>query len=309
MAETRNIDVVVIGSLNHDIVAGVTAGPGPGETVLAHTLTRTNGGKGGNQAAAAAREGASVLMVSSIGADAEGDMQIEDLAGRGIDVRGVIRQADRPTSLALIWVTPDGENSIIVTPGAKDCLTPELVREKAATLFSDSTQAVRIVLAQSEVGSAVCDAAADIARELAARFILSCGPVVLPSKDTLRRCDPVIVNTTEARDLLQQLGSVADVPEDMLAQTLLTATGASSVVVTLGAKGSLLAQAGVSPIVIEPVAASRVVDTTGAGDTYCGVLAARLALGGLLPDACRRATAAAAESVSWLGARPHPNAR
>jgi len=297
MAEV--IDVVVIGSLNHDIVAGVDVAPGPGETVLARTLTRTNGGKGGNQAAAAARAGARVLMISSVGVDAEGDMQVDNLLGYGVDVAGIARQPDMRTSLALIWVRPDGENSIIVTPGAKDRVTPELVRQQLS-----GRSGVKVVLAQSEVGAAVSDACAEVAREMGARFVLSCGPVVLPSPATLRLCDPVIVNASEARDLLGQVGADATVPEATLADALLAATGARSVVVTLGARGSLAAQIDGPSLVVPTTKAETVVDTTGAGDTYCGVVAARLALCDPLDDACQQAARAAAAAVGWLGARP-----
>jgi len=296
---TDAIDVVVVGSLNHDIVAGVDVAPGPGETVLARTLTRTNGGKGGNQAAAAARAGARVLMISSVGVDAEGDMQVDNLTGYGVDVSGIARQADVRTSLALIWVRPDGENSIIVTPGAKDCVTPDLVREQ-----SSGVGGVKVVLAQSEVGAAVSDACAEVAQQMGARFVLSCGPVVLPSLTTLRDCDPVIVNASEARDLLGQVGADAAVPEATLADALLVATGARSAVVTLGARGSLLAQVDGLSLALPAAKAERVVDTTGAGDTYCGVVAARLALGESLEDACQQAAVAGAAAVGWLGARP-----
>jgi len=293
----KGIDVLVIGSLNHDIVAGVDVSPRPGETVLATTLTRANGGKGGNQAVAAARAGAAVRMVSSVGADPEGDDQISDLAAYGVDPGGVARQEGVRTSLALIWVTPDGENSIIVTPGAKDLLTPDLFRTLSGP------EPARVVLAQSEIGAPVCDAAAELAGQWGARFVLSCGPAVLVSPSALKLCDPIIVNASEARDLCTQLDADAAVAEAELAQAVLSATGARSVVVTLGARGSQLAQPG-STETIPAVPAPHVVDTTGAGDTYCGVVAARLALGTPLPQACREAAQAAAEAVGWMGARP-----
>lgn len=294
-----NIDVLVIGSLNHDIVAVVDTAPGPGATVLARSLTRTNGGKGGNQAVAAARAGAVVRMVSSVGVDAEGEMQVNDLLAYGVDPSGVVRQPDLRTSLALIWITPDGENSIIVTPGAKDRVTPELVRTAASNLGN-----IKVVLAQSEVGAAVSDAAADLAGQLSARFVLSCGPVVLPSLMTLRRCDPIIVNAQEARDLLKQLGADVTTSESMLADALLQVTQAASVIVTLGARGSLAAQNGMHSIAIPAQPTARVVDTTGAGDTYAGVVAARLSLGDELGQACHEAAMAAAACVGWFGARP-----
>jgi ribokinase len=292
------VDVLVIGSLNHDIVAGVDQAPAPGETVLARTLVRTNGGKGGNQAVAAARAGASVRLLSAVGTDAEGDMQVTSLAAFGVDTSVIAREAGQRTSLALIWVTPDGENSIIVTPGAKDRVTPELVWQLGAGL------APRVVLAQSEVGAAVCDAAAGLAAQVGARYVLSCGPVVLPAATTLAACDPVIVNAGEARDLLAGVGAVATGPETELTQALLAATGARSVVVTLGASGSVVAERDGGTVRLPAVPATDVVDTTGAGDTYCGVVVARIAQGDALADAAREAAVAASAAVGWRGARP-----
>jgi len=301
-------DVLVIGSLNHDIVADIDHVPDHGETVLARKLARTNGGKGGNQAVAAARAGAKVRMVSAVGADAEGAMQIEGLAAHGVDASGVRREPDVRTSLALIWVTPDGENSIIVTPGAKDRVTPELIGSERWK--GDGQQAdVRVVLAQSEVGAAVLDASATLAVELDARYVLSCGPVILPSLDTLCRCDPIIVNAGEARDLITVMGAVLPQNDNDLAASLMLSTGANSVIVTLGSHGSLVAERGHDQVVIPPIHIDHVVDTTGAGDTYCGVVAARLALGGTLLDACYTAAEAAAKSVTWKGARPDPSDR
>lgn len=291
-----NLDVLVVGSLNHDIVAGVTVSPAAGQTVLANTLTRTNGGKGGNQAVAAAQAGARVGLISAVGVDAEGDMQVADLLAAGVDVTTIARLPNLRTSLALIWVTPDGENRIIVTPGAKDAVTPDLVRNLPVGR-------PQVVLAQSEVGSAVADAAAELALQHSARFVLSCGPVVLPSAATLRQCDPIIVNAGEARDLLEQVGANQAVPQPSLAQALLDATGAHSAVVTLGAAGSLVAAVDQTAVAIAAAPVAQVVDTTGAGDTYCGVVAARLALGASLEDAARQAATAAAESVGWAGAR------
>jgi len=121
---------------------------------------------------------------------------------------------------------------------------------------------------------------------------------------TLRLCDPVIVNASEARDLLGQVGADATQPESQLADALLSATGARSVIVTLGARGSLLAQVDGPSMALPAAKAERVVDTTGAGDTYCGVVAGSLALGDDLVDACRKAAVASAAAVGWMGARP-----
>lgn len=312
---------MVVGSLNHDIVATVARWLAPGETLLAHSLSRGNGGKGGNQAIAAVRAGAPVTMVGAVGADAEGSAQSDELAAYGIDTSALLVSGQVPTSLALITVVPDGENTIVVTPGANDLLTGDRV---AAVLDGLDPGDIAIVLAQSEIGGPGCEAAAIFAERVGARFVFSNGPVTAVSEQTWRVCDPVVVNVHEARDVLRSLGVAADraetteqIEEIELARAVRQATGARSVVVTLGSAGSVAgpvdpARAGADSAMtqtdgyarIAAVPAESVVDTTGAGDTYGGTLAAALALGASLIDACAAGSRAGAVAVGWPGARP-----
>jgi len=329
--------VVVVGSLNHDVVAAVPRWLAPGETLLATGLVRGNGGKGGNQAIAAALVGAPVTMVGAVGADLEGEAQSRELAAHGIDTTSLLASVDVPTSLALVTVVPDGENTIVVTPGANDLLTRERVGELLDGLHRADRSGVgpapgsrpgadvALVLAQSEIGAPGCDAAATFAVRVGARFVLSNGPVAAVSRDTWAACDPVVVNVHEARDVLRSHGVVTDaVADDGLARAVREATGARSVVVTLGRHGSVVgpvdrdptgaaarvggegAQGAEAEVYVHVAAerAASVVDTTGAGDAYGGTLAARLALGATLVEACRSGSRAGALAVGWVGARP-----
>lgn len=302
MTALKTTDVIVVGSLNHDVVTTVERHPTAGETVLAASIDRGNGGKGGNQAVAAAAAGARVAMVGAVGDDAEGNLQIVELGSHRIDTAKVMVNADVSTSFALVTLTPDGENSIIVTPGANDLLTNTVVADQLAG------QRAAVVLAQSEIGGSGCDAAALYAEQTGARFVFSNGPVAWVSDETWAACDPLVVNVHEARDVLRARGHDADgVPDLDLARVVSSSTGAKSVVVTLGSGGSVVGPVGDEGSAFVHIGSHRVaevVDTTGAGDTYCGVVAAGLALGQSLADACTAGSLAAARSVGWLGARP-----
>ncbi len=301
---------MVVGSLNHDIVTKVGRWLTPGETLLADHLVRGNGGKGGNQAIAAARAGAPVMMIGAVGADPEGAAQSAELAAYGIDTTTLLVSQEHRTSLALVTIVPDGENTIVVTPGANDLLTGERV---AALLDGLVPGGLALVLAQSEIGGPGCEAAAAFARRLGVRFVLSNGPVTTVSDETWWECDPVVLNVHEAREVLRSRGAVPDgVHEDDLARAVHEVTGARSVVVTLGHKGSVVGPVeathdgteGLSYARIAPVPPSSVIDTTGAGDTYGGTLAAMLAFGASLVEACEAGSRAGALAVSQTGARP-----
>jgi ribokinase len=193
------------------------------------------------------------------------------------------------TGAAFITVTDDGENSIVVGLGANGFLAPGMpsgVTEPA------------VVLAQTEVGPDVVNAAGAYAAEVDARLVVNDGPVVSLAAATLALADPIVVNVHEAADIL---GSPAD-PARIAAQVR-KHTSARSAVVTLGADGAAISDAS-GETAVAGVKAADVVDTTGAGDTFVGVLSARLAVGDDLRAAVRAAVAAGAESVSWRGARP-----
>jgi ribokinase len=288
--------VVVVGSVNVDLVLEVDRRPDGGETVLAAGARRRPGGKGANQAAAAARAGADVRLVAAVGDDADAVGQLDALRRDGVDTAHVRRASGSVTGLALITVTPDGENAIVVVPGANHRLTAE-----DAVRSLDGLATGTVVVLQTEVLPDVVDAAAAVVAARRCRLVLSDGPVAPLAAATLAAADPVVVNRSEARQLAEH-----DLDGEDLADAVLAASGARSVVVTLGAEGAVVAGAHGS-VAVPGVRVPRVVDTTGAGDVLVGALAARLAGGLDLPAATAGAVAAAAQCVGWPGARPEPD--
>ncbi len=267
--------VVVVGSLNIDSTVAVERHPQPGETLLGGDLVKNFGGKGANQAIAAARAGAKVGFVGRVGDDPDGDAYLRRLAGYGIDTTHVARTTGVPTGHAAIAVDARGENTIIVSPGANGRLTVGDLAPLSGLAPGD------VLLASLEVATDVVAEAARIAAARGARVILNLAPYAGLPGDVLELADPVVVNEHE--------------------NELLAADGYTprSVLVTLGSQGS---RWGAETVPVGTVTA--VLDTTGAGDTYCGTLAAGLAAGLAPRDAMEAASTAAALSVGWVGAQP-----
>jgi ribokinase len=284
--------VVVVGSINADLVVSVPALPGPGETVTGGTFARHGGGKGANQAVAAARLGAAVAFVGAVGDDDLGAAALDELAGEGIDVGAVARLDDVTTGVALIAVDAAGENSIAVASGANAALDGDAVH---AALDRRLGGAGGVVLLGHEVPYSAVLAGAQAARDAGWTPLLNPAPArALP--EALLALSPLLTpNAGEAR-ALTGAGDAAGA-----AAALARATGAA-VLVTLGARGALLVSGGGEPV---PIAAPAVdvVDTTGAGDALNGALAAELARGAGLEDAARVAVAAASLSTRRPGAR------
>lgn len=286
--------LIVLGSANRDYTVLVERHPLPGETLLGESLTVATGGKGANQAAAAARAGARPVFVGAVGSDSVGDDVLSELEARGVDVSHVLR-ADQPTGVALITVSSDGENSIVVAAGANASLDPAATAATVAALAGDGA----VLLAQLEIPAETVSAAASEIEKAGGRFVLNLSPSRYVSPRLLAFADPLILNETEASDLAE---SAIDGPADAetVARRLLATS--RSVVITLGADGVIVADAdGVSHLESERV---KVVDTTGAGDAFAGALAAGLASGGSLADAVRAGIAAGAAAVQHLGAQP-----
>lgn len=284
--------VVVVGSANVDLVVDVPRHPAGGETILGGDLRRTPGGKGANQAVAAARAGgADTTFVGALGRDESAELLLASLGGAGVRTDTVDR-VDAPTGTALITVSPDGENAIVVAPGANSH-----VRVGAAQ--ARRIAAADVVLAQLEIPLDTVIAAARERRD-GALFVLNAAPSRDLPAALWEQVDVLVVNEHEAADLAGT-GVGAGAPE-ALADALLARVPA--VVVTLGAAGSLVARRGGEPVRV-PAAEVAAVDTTGAGDTYCGVLAAALAGSGLsgLAQAARLAGAAGALAVTRPGAQ------
>jgi ribokinase len=291
------VSVLVAGNANADLVAAVPHRPRGGETVLARNLARYAGGKGANQAAAVARAGVGVCFVGAVGDDPMGVEQLAALTGAGVDISAVQVVSEVATGSAMITITPDGENSIVVAGGANESVSPDAV-DAALAERGD----VVLAVLQTELAPAVIEASAAACARRGVRYVINDGPFVPLSAATLAGADPLVVNEHEAADLLGvSPGPSPDDPLQLLARVL-DASGASSVVITLGAQGAVYADGDER----RHVAAPRVdaVDTTGAGDAFVGTLAARLAGGAPLGAAVAASVAAAGETVTWRGARP-----
>ena len=288
--------VVVVGSANADLVIALDRRPAAGETVLGGDLVVTPGGKGANQAVAAGRLGATVGFVGCVGDDAHGRLIRSSLESAGVDPTG-LRTGSAPTGTAVVLVTPDGDNSIVVSPGANAQLGLADVEAERERL----TRA-RVLVLQREVDAEVSAAAAAITDGAGGRVLLSLAPSGPIPRALLLRADPVLVNEQEARDLIESTtgdGGPSSARELALA---VLATGPRSAIVTLGAAGAVAADA--RGVVIAEAPAVTAVDTTGAGDALAGALAWRLAAGDDLATALPIAVRVAALSVTRAGAQP-----
>jgi ribokinase len=280
--------VVVVGSANVDLVVDVPRHPAGGETILGGDLRRSPGGKGANQAVGAARAGgADTTFVGALGQDEPAELLLASLVGAGVRT-DIVERVETPTGTALITVTSDGENAIVVAPGANSHV-------HIGGAQKDRIIAADVVLAQLEIPLGTVVAAARSRRD-GALFVLNAAPSRELPDELWHQLDVLVVNEHEAADLVGGPPSGAE----GLAAALLRRVRA--VVVTLGGQGSLVARRGV-PAVRVPAAQVTAVDTTGAGDTYCGVLAAALARGADLADAARLAGAAGALAVTRPGAQ------
>ena len=292
--------VLVVGGVNQDLTVRAERRPGGGETVVGHGPVANPGGKGANQAVAAAYAGAGVRLAAVVGDDAAGDEQLDHLRAAGVDVSRVRRAPDTSTGTAFILLTPDGENSIIVGTGANATLAPEDVA-------GAMDEAVDVVLAQSEPGVLPVEAAAAHARRCSARLVVNAAPATGFTRDLLAQCDPLVVNEHEAAELLREHGADADVPATALARTLREHLGCVSVVVSLGGAGACVVDDENDEVVTAPQV--EAVDTTGAGDVLVGVVAARLSQGWGLVPATTDACALAARAVTSEGARGYLSER
>ncbi|GAA4222063.1 ribokinase [Streptosporangium album] len=283
-------EMIVVGSVNADLVVRVDRRPRPGETVIGSDLVIYPGGKGANQAVAAARLGARVALLGRVGSDGNGDFLRKALDGDGVDLSR-LTETPGPTGVALITVGADGDNSIIVSPGVNALLSEDDIAAAADLLAS-----ARVVSLQLESPLATVAAAA----RTAARVVFNLSPPAVVPDDLLAACDPLVVNEHEAALLLGEHGT----PRQQA--TALLALGPRSVVLTLGADGAVVAEPG--GVTTVPSPAVDVVDTTGAGDAFTGALAWRLARGDDLAGATAFAVRVGAASVRNPGAQnsyPH----
>lgn len=314
--------IVVVGSINVDLSAQVQRHPRPGETLHGRGGRMTPGGKGANQAVAAARLGGTVAMVGAVGTDLQAEAGLAGLREAGVDL-GEVREVEGPTGLAIVTVAEDGENSIVVIAGANDTVDADRV-QAARDVIGEAA----IVVCQGEIPREGIEALPDLVH---GRLLHNPAPVMELDPAVLLASDPLVVNEHEASLVLAQLvtagaplaspdaraSASARVgpsdpappgPEDPAGMArALHRAGIASVVITLGARGALVADAeGIHPIPAAPVDA---VDTTGAGDAFIGALAMGLARGDALPVAARIASQVGAHAATGHGAQPsYPHA-
>ncbi|AKJ28000.1 ribokinase [Caldimonas brevitalea] len=286
--------IVVLGSLNMDLLLRVPRAPDAGETLIGHNFATVPGGKGGNQAVSCARQGADVALLGRLGADAYGNSLRAALAADGIDLAGVQTDAEQPTGLALVMVDDAAQNRIVVIPGANATL-----RVEPATLTAALAGAAFFVTQLEAPLGQVIDA-------IEAAHAASCPVLLNPSPmaalpDTLwPRLDTLVLNEVEASELT---GRPLRDPAGAAAAALeLRRRGVQRVVVTLGSQGAVASD--VQGSRFHPALPVRAVDTTAAGDTFTGALAVALAQGQPLDQAVRRGIRAAAWCVARVGAQP-----
>ena len=291
------MSLCVVGSINADLTVNVGRHPTPGETLMGSGGGITAGGKGANQAVAAAKLGTSVVLVGAVGADANAEPAIALLRDAGVDLAHV-EDVDDVTGLAVITVAAGGENTVLVVPGANALVGAELVQRHAAAI-----EAAELVLLQGEIPADGFARAVELAR---GRVVVNLAPVVDVPREALLRADPLMANEHEAGLILQQLGlDGAGTPEE-LARRLLDA-GFASVVLTLGSAGALVASGGELTHIESPNVDA--VDTVGAGDAFAGAFCHRLLAGDSMVDAARFACRVGAFSVTRPGAQPsYPSA-
>ncbi len=286
-------EIVVVGSLNMDLVVPVARHPKPGETVIGGDLRQFPGGKGANQAVAAARLGGKVRMIGRVGADAYGAELKAGLAREGVDAEGVRELSDAPTGVALISVSEGGQNAIIVSPGANARLRPE---DLSPAQFANA----KVVILQLETPLETVRRAAELGRKAGARVLLNAAPAQSLPGELLNQLDVLVVNEFEA-------GVVAGRPEPASVEEALVlarelAGSVPVAVVTLGERG--LVWAGAEGEGYLPAYEVEPVDTTAAGDAFVGGLAAGLAGGRPFAGALRLGAAAGALAATRPGAQP-----
>lgn len=285
--------ILVVGSSNTDMVIRVPELPKPGQTISGGEFQIFGGGKGANQAIAARRAGARVTFIAAVGDDDFGKTAIASIRAEGIETTGIEVDYGAPSGVALIFVNADGENCIGVAPGANARLTPEtLIRQKHAF------DAAGLLLVQLEAPMETVAAAVSMAASRGVPAILNPAPAKQLSDDLLNNLFCLTPNESEAEALTGI--SVVDENTAVAAADVLLRRGVQNVVVTLGRSGALLRNA--EGTHHQPAESVNVVDTTGAGDTFNGVLAAMVVKGATLPEAMETAVAAASISVQSAGA-------
>lgn len=286
--------ILVIGSSNTDLIANVDRFPAAGETVQGKFFLQAMGGKGANQALAAHRLGGDVAFVTCLGNDPNGKNAMTYYRQEGLDVKFSRVVENVPTGTAMILVNAQGENCIVITPGANHELTPACVEE-----IEDEIASASMIVLQMEIPFETVQRACELAVKSGTRIVLNVAPARKIDASLLKLVDILIVNETEI-ELISGM-TVAQSGEEEVIDSLLT-MGAKTVILTLGAKGCIVKSK--EKNVSVPAFRVKPIDTTAAGDTFCGALVAQLSKGSDLVAAVKFATAAAAICVTRIGAQP-----
>lgn len=286
--------IVVIGSSNIDMIAQVSHLPRPGETVGQARFMQAYGGKGANQAVAAARMGGEVTFVTALGNDMYADLLKDYFSKEGIITDQIIIDTQNPTGTALILVAENAENCIAVAPGANGALSTDHIEQ-----ISDTLEGADMVVMQAEIPYETIRQVALLANKKGIKIMFNPAPACSIDSELMHIIDILVLNESEAQYISNSLIEEDNI--DQIAQTLRDA-GAKSVIITLGRKGSYLkTESEAYSIPSYPVNA---VDTTAAGDVFCGALAVACAGSRINSEALRFASAAAAIAVTRVGAQP-----
>lgn len=285
--------IVVVGSSNIDMVAQVSHIPAPGETVGNARFIQSFGGKGANQAVAAARLGGSVTFVTALGNDMYADILKKHFTEEGINTNYIIDDSHHPTGTALIYVANSGENCIAVAPGANYSLLPESI-----TQFSEIIEEADIVVMQAEIPYETIKKTALLAKQKGKKVLFNPAPACLIDEELMTTIDILVVNELEASFIsgIEYTGNNLD----DIAQALLR-SGARNIVITLGSQGVYMMNE--RETIQLPSFKVKAIDTVAAGDTFCGALAVACSKKGISREALDFANAAAAIAVTRLGAQ------
>lgn len=285
--------LLTAGSINTDMVVRVTRAPQAGETVTGTSFAMFGGGKGANQTLAAARSGATVSMLGALGNDAFGDARLADLERDGVDVASIRRIDEVASGVALITIESGGENRIAYVPGATGSITPDHVVE-ALERVRPTTILMTLELPQDSLLTLI-----ERGRAFGATIIVNATPEPGNFRDAVAGADTLIVNESETRELIGWSGTQTDWEA---AAVRLTTLGPHNIIITLGAAGALVYSEKGAQLLPPPKVS--VVDTTGAGDAFCGAFAAKIAEGARIEAAARAGVVAGALATTVEGAQP-----
>ena len=286
--------ILIVGSSNTDLIATVKSFPTAGETIVGKSFLQAMGGKGANQAVAAHKLGGDVKFITCLGRDANGQNALKYYKDEGLDVSSSLIIDDVPSGTAIILVDEKGENCIVITPGANKMLSPAYIYK-----VEEEIAASDMVVLQMEIPYETVKTVCEIAHKNHKKVLLNVAPACQLDEDLIKKIDILVVNETEAETISGE--KIEIVGSEAVVDTLL-AMGANTVVLTLGKKGCLLKNNQI--VLYVPAFMVETLDSTAAGDTFCGALAAELSRDHNWEEALKFAAAASAICVTRIGAQP-----